>query len=268
MTALLASIAVSLLAAQPAPTAGDLMARMREAEVKNRQQAAMFVYREDIRHTETLSDGRVLMRDWVTYEVSMLEGEPYHRRVAIQGEELTEKEQALEEKRYRAVERYRQKTSLEDRRRKHNAEEENRFKIDTRVVLEHHTMRLLGEETVNGMKVWVVETQPRPGTRKPKRRAEWSLSQRLKYWIDQRSSLPIQLEAEQLYDFDTARKGTLTQVSFIWLEGVNLPERIVSAGSRKFGQQSVRYETEQRYSGYQRFGARSVLVWEESAREQ
>lgn len=268
LSAFVAFAAVFLPAGQPVPRAQDLVARMHEAEVKNRVQAASFVYREDIRHTETVSGGRVRMRNWVTYEVSMLEDEPYHRRVAIDGEPLSAEEQAREEKRYRAVERYRRKTPLEERRRKHIAEEENRFKIDTRIVLEHHAMKLLGEETVDGVKVWVVETQPRPGTRKPKRRAEWSLSQRLKYWIEQASGLPVQLEAEQLYDFETSRKGTLTRVNFIWVEGVSLPERIESVGSRKFGQQSVRYETDQRYSGYRRFRARSVLVWGEEEREQ
>jgi hypothetical protein len=243
----------------PVPDARALMQGMHRAETENRRQAAYFVYREEIRFWETVEGGPVRSRDWVSYELTMLEGESYHRRVAINGHPLDPDEEEAEEKRYREVERYRRATPLEERRRKHLAAEERRFKIDTRIVMDFHDMKLLGEATHGGRKVWVVETMPRKGAPKPKRRSEWSLSQRLKYWIDEQTFLPLEVEAEQLFDFDSSRKGTVTRVTYKDVDGVSLLQRIHSSGVRKSGKLTVTAETDQTYSNYRRFRSESVL---------
>ena len=235
---------------------------MLDAERSNREQAACFVYREDIRFREIMPDGATRAKDWVTYEVTMLEGEPYHRRVAMNGGPLPPDDESDEEKRYRQVEAYRQATPMEERRKRYFAAEENRFRIDAHIVLEWHNLKRAEDSTLAGRAVWVVEAAPQRGAPKPKRRSQWSLSQRLRFWVDKTTSLPLQIEGEQLYDFDGSRKGTVTRVTYTEVEGVSLLARIDSLGSRGSGKAIYSFETDQTYSNYRRFRAESVLWFE------
>lgn len=249
----------------PEPRA--LLQRMYEAERENRRQATRFVYREDIRYLESFPDGTTRRKNWVTYEVTIVEGEPYHRRVSFNGEPLSAAEAALEEARYQKVVAYRRATSLEERRQRYFAAEENRFKLDTRLVLDNHDLRLLGDAPLLGRDTWVLEATPRRGTRKPRSRAEWSLSQKLRYWIDKQSAVPLQVEAVQMYDYESSRKDTTTRVNFTEVEGVWLTERIDSRGMRKIGRDKVVTETDQRYSNYRRFRADSILLFDEPPKQ-
>lgn len=241
---------------------------MLDAERANRRDAARFVYREEIRFRQMLADGTTRRDSRVTYEVSMLEGEPYHRRVAVNGEPLAAELAELEERRMREVEAFRRVTPYDERRRAHFAAEEERFKIDSRLVLEHHELRLLGETVVEGRKAWLVEAVPRRGTPKPKRRSEWSLSQKIRYTIDQETAFPMHVEAEQLFDVDVAMKGSLTILDYHQVEGVWLIYTIESRGTRKTGRQKLTVVTEQTYSAYKRFSADSVLIFEDEESRQ
>jgi len=81
--------------------------------------------------------------------------------------------------------------------------------------------------------------------------------------VDKQTAVPLQVEAVQLYDYDTSRKGTTTLVVYTEVEGVWLTERIDSRGIRKIGRDKVITETDQRYSNYRRFRADSTLLFED-----
>lgn len=235
---------------------------MAAAEKENRRKAAFFVYREEIHYTEQFSDGAFRRNSRAVYEVSILEGEPYHRKIEQDGQPLTGVDEAYEEKRYREVEKFRRETPPAERRRRYFAAEENRFKIDSRIVLENHTAVLAGEETIEGRRCWVVETEPRKGAPKPKRRSQWSLSQKLRYWIDQETRFPVRVVATQLFDFDSSRKGTVTEVVSGRMEGVWLWRWIRSEGTKKADGKKVVYRTRQEYSMYRHFTTTTNLLFE------
>lgn len=249
-------------AAAQTPEPRALLERMAAAEKVNRQEAAQYVYREDIRYTQRDREGRLRREARSAYEVTILEGETYHRRIEQDGAPLSPAEQALEEKRYREVEKFRRETPVEERRRRYFASEENRFKFDTTVVLAQHTARLAGEETFSGRACWVLETEPKQGAPKPKRRSQWSLSQRLRYTVDKETHFPLRVVATQLYDFDISRQGTITEVDYARHEGVWLMQRIVSEGKRKIDGQMMAVRTEQTYSNYRRFTTSTKLLFE------
>ena len=234
---------------------------MADAEKRNRQDAAYFVYREDIR-SSIANQGRPSRQTaWITYEVTFLEGEGYHRPVARDGKPLSPEQQATEDERMQQVSEYRRNTPIEERRRRYFAAEENRYKLDSALVVSYHDSKLLGADNVRGRDVWVVLTQPRRRAPKPKRRSEWILCQKTKYWIDQKTSLPLRIEAEQLYDYDSTRKGAISRVETVDVEGVLLPESITSTARRKSGRDQTSLITDQGYSAYKRFRAETVLLF-------
>ena len=234
---------------------------MADAEKRNRQDSAYFVYREDIRSSLGNVGRTPRQTNWITYEVTFLEGESYHRPVARDGRPLTPDQEESENRRFQQVSEYRHNTPVEERRRRHFAAEENRYKIDSALVVQHHDAQFLGTDKVRGRDVWLVSAQPRRGAPKPRRRAEWSLCQRLKYWIDQETHLPLRIEAEQIYDFDGTKKGSISRVETVAIEGVVLPESITSTSRRRSGRDQTTIITEQSYSVYKRFRAETVLLF-------
>lgn len=242
------------------PEPQELLEEMHAAEAANRAKAARFVYTEDIRYNETLPDGAERGSNWVTYEVTFVAGEPFNRMVAIRGEPLPPEEAEAEEQRYRKVEQYRLQTPPEERRRRYFAADERRFKIDTYLVLRYHHARFLGEQPLHGRDTWVIETTPKRGTPKPKRRSEAALDMKIRYWIDKQTHLPIHLEAEWLHDFDGAPKGARVESDLTEVDGVWLAQRIVSTGQRKTGKVYFTYRNDQRYSNYKRFSADTKLL--------
>lgn len=253
----LLAVCAALSAAEP-PAARELLERLVSAEAANRRLAEQFVYREDVRQTLSSADGTTLELSWITYEVNMLEGEPYHRRVAMAGRPLPPEQEELERRRYHEVEAWRRSTPLEERRRQRFAAEENRFKIDHRLVVEHHVARLVGEGELGGRKVWFVLATPAKGTPKPTRRAEWSLSQSLKYTLDQETGMALEVEAVQLYTFDSALKGAVTTVTSTEVDGAWLPAKTESRSVRN----KSTHLTTQTYTNYKRFRATSTLLVE------
>ncbi|MBN9662590.1 MAG: hypothetical protein J0H49_30610 [Acidobacteria bacterium] len=236
---------------------------MHSAELANRVQAARFVYTEDIRYKETLPNGALRGTNWVTYEVTFLEGEPYSRRIAVQGEPLSQAQAEEEESRLRKVELFRQQTPFEERRRHYFAAEENRFKIDTMLVLRYHQARFLGEQPIQGREAWVVETRPRRGAPKPRGRGESSLVMRIRYWIDKGTHMPIHIEAEWLRDFDGAPKGATVVVDRVLVDGAWLQQHIIVQGRRKAGKFYFTYENDQRYSNFMKFRADAKLLMDD-----
>jgi len=236
---------------------------MLTAERVNRRQAAPFVFREEIRYRITLPDGTLRRDNLVTYEVTLLEGEYYHRRVAINDRPLEGPLAELEERRFREVEAFRRNTPIEERRRRHFAAEEERFRIDSRLVLQHHDLTLSGSETIAGRPCWIVSTLPRKGTPKPRTRSEASLAQRLDYWIDKETAIPLRVQAEFLQDLRGTPKGTRATLQYIQVEGVWLLQRVDILARVKSGRQWIEDTTEQVYSNYRRFAAASVLIFED-----
>jgi hypothetical protein len=240
------------------------MERAARAEQANLRATERFVYREEIQRRETRSDGRVLIDSRSTYEMTMLAGESYHRLVAINGGPLTAEEEADELRRFRQAEHERSTTPLEERRRRYLAAESERFRIDTQDVLEHHEMRLVGEQQLGAEPVVVVEAWPRADAPRAKKRSEWSLAQRLRYSISRRTGRIVEVEAEQLYALKNSPKGARTRVVYTEMDGVSLLARIESHARRGVGRQAVDVETVQIYSDYRRFQSETVLLFDDA----
>ena len=235
---------------------------MAAAEKANRRASAYFVYREDIHYTEQFPDGSFRRNTRAAYEVSILEGEPYHRKIEQDGEPLSAVDEAYEEKRYLEVRQFRRETPLEQRRKRYFAAEENRFKIDSGIVLQYHEVSFAGEDTFAGRPCWLLETTPRKGTPKPKRRSQWSQSQKLRYWVDKETSFPLRVVATQLFNFDSSRQGTVTEVVSTLTDGVWLMQSITSEGKRKMDGRMVTFRTVQRYSNYRHFTTTTNLLFD------
>jgi hypothetical protein len=244
------------------PDPADLLGRSIAAERVNRDRAYSFVWQEQIIHLLYQPAGRLAQRDAATYEVLFLEGESFHRMVARNGRPLSPEEDAAERVRMEQVAEFRRKTPIDERRKRWIAAEGHRLTFTYRLLAEHHRLAVLGEETVNNRKAWVLEATPHNAP-KPRNRKEWAFVLQSKIWIDQQTLHPVRMEHIQTKDWDNIPAGSVTGIWFTPVDDVWLVSRILARQeSLRDGVSQVR-ETEQSYSNYRKFAADSIIRFQD-----
>ena len=133
-----------------------------------------------------------------TYRVMMIAGSPYNKLIAMNGEPLSPKQAAEQDRKLQAeIERRNHETSRE--REKRVSAYENERRQDHALLREManaFTYRLDGEETVNGRKCYVLDAEPKPGYRPPDRDTKVLTGMRGKMWVDEQQFRWAKVHAE------------------------------------------------------------------------
>jgi hypothetical protein len=191
-----------------------------------------------------------------------VEGESFHRLVARDGRPLSPEEDAAERVRMGQVTDFRRKTPIEERRKRWIAAEGRRLTFTYHLLAEHHRLAILGEETVDNRKTWVLEATPKNAP-KPRNRKEWAFVLQSRIWIDQRSLHPVRMEHIQTKDWDNIPAGSVTAIWFTPVDEVWLVSRILARQETQREDLSQVRETEQTYSNYRKFAADSVIRFQD-----
>jgi hypothetical protein len=199
-------VAPALDGQQPDPV--EIIRRSVERDRLNFERANDYSY---VQHSERRfldKDGRVSKVESRTYDVMVIDGEPYTRLVAKDGKPLSESEARKEqEKLDRELARRRSEPpgersrwlSEQDKRRR----EEREFMQEIPAAF---SFRLAGQDTIEGHPVWVIEADPKPGYKGRAKRADLLVRFRGKLWIDQQDYQWVRVEAE-----------TIAPVRFGWI---------------------------------------------------
>jgi hypothetical protein len=242
------------------PDAAALLQRVADAARTNRREAAPFVYIETIRTSEYDASNRLLDQLERTFEVTFLEGEPYHRLIGENGAQLSPALTGEEEARLREVEAFRKKTPFEARRRHYADAERQRLKLDLELLPSSHRASLAGEIVYQNRPTWLLDVQP-TRLRKPKYRGEWAKIVSGRLWVDQATCYPVHAELDQNIEWGGLPAGSHTSWDWIRLESAWLISRIDNTAVYKRGKTTVTRRTLQTYSHYQRFRTSSVLIF-------
>ena len=145
-------------------------------EAKQTKERAAYFYREHAEHRRP--NGQLNYTQ--DYEWIFLEGEPFRRLVARNGQPLKGKLAKEEAERLRM-------TAAE--RRAHSKKPNPRIitvgNLSGKVILTEMDHTPLGEAEINGRRAWVIEAVPKPGHE--------SVAHTLKFWIDQEEKVIAQL---------------------------------------------------------------------------
>jgi hypothetical protein len=133
-----------------------------------------------------------------TYEVTMIDGSPYYRLLARNDKPLPPEQELKETIKF--------ETEVNKRKHENPAERAKRLAAYQRERDEDHlllremvkafTYRLLGEDTMEGRRVFVVEATPRPEYRPSDTKARVLTHMRGKLWIDKAEYQWVKVEAE------------------------------------------------------------------------
>ncbi len=131
-----------------------------------------------------------------TYDVLMIGGAPYNKLIKVNGEPLSPQQAAREE----------QKLQKETALRRQSAHRQSEVAEYLRERSQDHELmtemvrafnyKLMGEETVNGRRCYVLKATPRPGYRPPNRDTKVLTGMRGTMWVDTQDYQWVKVKAE------------------------------------------------------------------------
>ena len=136
-----------------------------------------------------------------TYSVTMLEGSPYERLVAVNGKNLTGRKQKEEQEKYEKAVAARQHESADQRSRRIAKYETDRKRDHTLIqqMISAFDYRLVGKRNLNGFQVYVLKATPRGGYKPIDRDSEVLTGMEGTMWIDQKTFQWVKVEAHVMH---------------------------------------------------------------------
>lgn len=182
--------------------ASTIIQRSAEANKRDWQAAPLF---DDYERDRTKDGDK-------TYSVTMLYGSPYERLIAVNGHSLSAAQQKEEQQKYEAEAAKREHESPEQRSEriaKYNADRKR-----DQTMLDQMTsafnFHLIGHQTLNGHKVFVLKATPRKGYHPPNRDSEVLPGMDGMLWIDRDTFQWVKVEAHVTHPVTI--EGFLAQV--------------------------------------------------------
>lgn len=136
-----------------------------------------------------------------TYSVTMLEGSPYERLIAVNGKNLTGAQQQEEQEKYEKAVAARQHESADQRSRRIAKYQADRKRDHTLIqqMISAFDYRLVGKRSLNGFPVYVLKATPRRGYKPIDRDSEVLTGMEGTMWIDQKTFQWVKVEAHVMH---------------------------------------------------------------------
>jgi hypothetical protein len=261
---------------EAAPPAVEIIRRSVEALQTSASRARDYTYLQRSEVRELDKAGQVRDTESTTWDVVMLGGRPYRKKIAKDDTPLSGAEAKKAEEEFEKEVRKREKESEASRQRRLEKErkQEEEARRYWREIPDAFDFNLLREEPVDGRPCWVIAAEPRRDYR-PKERGAAILSKfRGTLWVDENDYQWVKVEAETIdtiaIGWVLARLAGGTKISFqqtrvsgdVWL-----PSHVSSRIDARVALfKKLRAEVDVRYSNYRKFTTDSrVLPGEEAA---
>lgn len=235
-----------------------------------------YTYREEDRTLD--SGGNVKHTKSETWDIIPLQGAQFRRLTLRDDKPLSPKEESQQEaiRQKREAERLkgqqlREKETPEARQKRLDARERARKKQEDEVndIVAGFELRIVGEEQLDGMPVWVVEGNPRKGYKFKSMEANLFFSKmKGRVWISKSDYQMVRIDAETTatisFGLFLARvyQGTHYHMEFSYVNNeVWLPKREVATISARFALVKGQHEEDETvYSNYKKFSVNSRLI--------
>ena len=206
-TPVLACLLLRFAAAQT-PDPLEIVRRSVEQDRLNFRRANDYSYVQHTEQRELDEQGRIRRIESRTFDVIVIDGEPYEKLVARNGKPLSEAEARKEQQKLDRELARRRSEDPGRRSRRMSKEEKRRMegREFAREIPEAFRFRLAGEERLEGRPEWVIDAEPKPGYKGKVKRADLLSKFRGRLWIDQQDYQWIRVEAE-----------TIAPVRFGWI---------------------------------------------------
>lgn len=219
-------VCVSALSAQDAL---EIVRRSVQHDQANWERAKNYTYIVRSTMRERDSSGNIKKVEREAEEIYILYGEPYEKKIEKDGRPLTADEQRKEQSKFdKEIEKRQNETPEQRRKRVEAFAKKRREQRDfAREIPEAYQFKLVGEETVNGRKAWVIDATPRPDYEPRNSKAAMLKKFRGRMWIDQQEYQWVRMDGEVI---DTVSWGLflarLAKGSKIFFEQVRVNDEV------------------------------------------
>ncbi|HLJ46963.1 MAG TPA: hypothetical protein VKU01_13190 [Bryobacteraceae bacterium] len=133
-----------------------------------------------------------------TYVVLMIDGSPYNKLTAVNGQPLSKGEAAAEEQKLQEAIQTRRRESSRERAKRIAKYQRERTSDEAMMkeMTEAFQFRPAGEETLNGHSCWVFDATPKPGYQPKTRETKVLLGMKGRLWIDKSEYQWVRVKAE------------------------------------------------------------------------
>ena len=248
----------------------EIVRRALRINAHNEEVAQNYTYlqRLDVRALD--GGGKVRHTDVKTWDVTRLEGSPYRRLIQKDDKPLPAKEEQEEQAKLRKSIESRRAETPEQRQQRLNgdAQKRKRQEEELKEIPDAFDLRLVGEETIDGEPVWVIEGTPRRGYKSKSKAAGYFLKMHGKIWVAKTDYQPVKIEAETQDNIWIGAflvrlgKGAHVSVEYARVNNeVWLPKRVHFAGSaRVLLVKGMNIATDIAFSDYKKFSTESHVV--------
>ncbi|HLH04148.1 MAG TPA: hypothetical protein VKX25_15390 [Bryobacteraceae bacterium] len=187
-SAFLTSLALPFLAAGQKPDVSQIIQKSVTANQADFDAAPQFNFKE----TDRQGKGSK------TYQVTMIEGTPYNRLIAINGKPLSKSQQEQEEQKQKQETERRRAESASDRRQRIAKYEKDRKRDHAMMeqLTKAFNFTYLSQRKVRGFNVWVLKAKPRPGYQPPNLETQVLPGMQGQLWIDQKTYQWVKVTAQ------------------------------------------------------------------------
>ncbi|MEO5922968.1 MAG: hypothetical protein ABIR70_03990 [Bryobacteraceae bacterium] len=244
----------------------EIVKRSVERDARNFERFKDYTFHEFSDQKQLDKRGKVSKQDTELNEVLMLGGRPYSRLLERDGRPLSVKETEKEQAKLDKEAAKRAKETDRDRARfEKDRLEERRFALE---IPEAFTFQLLGEEKIDGLPVWKIQADPKPGFKPKSGRADLLKKVRGTLWIDQAGYQWIRAEIDVIgtisWGLFVLRIPAGAKISFLQMrvnDEVWLPKTVHVRADAKLGLvKTFRIDTDVTYSNYRKFRAESQII--------
>ncbi len=133
--------------------------------------------------------------------MTMIEGTPYQRLIAVNGKPLSAAQNAEEEKKQQQAAAQRHSESADDRQKRIDKYEKDRRRDNLMMqqLTEAFDFTLMGQHRVRGFNVWVLKATPRAGYKPPNMETQVLPGMQGELWIDQKSYQWVRVTAQVIH---------------------------------------------------------------------
>ncbi len=264
------TLLLCLPAALTAQDARDIVRRSIDLDRHNTDVARNYTFIQREQQRDIDAAGRVKRVDSDTWDVTLLEGSPYRRKIAHDDQPLSAKDQAREEAKLRRSIEDRRKETPEQRalRVQEWRRKQEKQRDPLREIPDAFDLKLAGEEQVSGVDTWVIDATPHPGYHPRSAASAFFPKVKARFWIARQDYQWVKVDMVSL---DTISVGgfliRMAKGSHLEFEAAHvnnevwLPKRAVLKGAVRIALvRMLRGDVTFEFSGYRKFQAESRVL--------
>jgi hypothetical protein len=274
LCALLSFAAPSLRAADDPK---EILRQALRIDARNRELERSYTYVERDEQRVLDGAGAVKHKESTTWDVIPLREESHYRRLTRRDDKpLSPKEEQKQQAARQKREAERQKTDAERAREtpeqtqkrldaKQRTREREQREMDD--VVNGLDLRLVGEEQIDDVPVWVVEAAPHPGYQFQSNEISRFLGKmKGRVWIAKSDYQPVRIDAETTISFGMViarlEKGMRLHMEYTWVNHeIWLPKRMTFSASARIALfKGIHIEADSAFSDYRKFSVDSRIV--------